>query len=62
MNEECWEANYWCDGVGRTTARGCNTDAEIVFDLRCKVNDTVWDIRDLVETFVFLAPIGCGNN
>ena len=48
--------------MSRTTAGGCNTDAEIVFDLRCKVNDTVWDIRDLVETFVFLAPIGRGNN
>ena len=61
-NEECWEANYWCDGVSPTTAGGCNTDAEIVFDLRCKVNDRVWDIRDLVETFVFVTPLGCANN
>ena len=41
-----------------TTAGGYNTDAEIVFDLRCKVNDSVWDIRDWVETFVFLLHLG----
>jgi len=44
--------------VSPTTAGGCNTDAEIVFDLRCKVNDSVWDIRDWVETFVFLLHLG----
>jgi len=62
INEECWEANYWCDGVSPTTAGGCNTDAEIVFDLRCKVNDRVWDIIDLIATFVFVTPLGCANN
>ena len=41
-----------------TTAGGCNTDAGIVFGLRCKVNDSVWDIRDWVETFVFLLHLG----
>ena len=48
--------------MSRTTAGGCNTDAEIVFDLQCKVNESVLDIGDLVETFVFVAPLGCGNN
>ena len=62
INEECWEANYWCNGVSPTTAGGYNTDAEIVFDLRCKVNDSVWDIRDWVETFVFVTSLGYGNN
>ena len=62
INEECWEANYWCDGVSPTTAGGCNTEAEIVFDLRCKVNDRVWEIRNLVATFVFVTPLGCANN
>ena len=58
-----WGADvFWCDGVSPTAAGGCNTDAEIVFDLRCKVNDSVWDIRDLVETFVFLSPFRYGNN
>ncbi len=38
---------FWCDGVSPTAAGGCNTDAEIVFDLRCKVNDSVWGIRHL---------------
>ena len=41
-----------------TTAGGHNTDAEIVFDLRCKVNDSVWDITDWVETFVFVLYLG----
>ncbi len=46
-----------------TTAGGpCDTDAEIAFDLRCKINDRVWDIRDLVETFVFITPLGCADN
>jgi hypothetical protein len=44
--------------VSPTTAGGCNTDAEIVFDLRCKVNDSVWDIRDWVEIFVLLLHLG----
>ena len=63
INKNCWEANYWCDGVSPTTAGGpCDTDAEIAFDLRCKINDRVWDIRDLVETFVFITPLGCADN
>jgi hypothetical protein len=62
INEECWKANYWCDGVSPTTTGGCDTDAEIVFDLRCKVNDRLWDIRDLIATFVFVTPLGCTNN
>ena len=62
INEECWKANYWCDGVSPTTTGGCDTDAEIVFDLRCKVNDRVWDIIDLIATFVFVTPLGCTNN
>ena len=53
---------FWCDGVSPTTAGGCNTEAEIVFDLRCKVNDRVWEIRNLVATFVFVTPLGCANN
>ena len=63
INKNCWEANYWCDGVSPTTAGGpCDTDAEIAFDLQCKINDRVWDIRDLVETFVFITPLGCADN
>ena len=43
-----------------TTAGGGKTDAEIIFDLRCKVKDSVWDIRDLGGTFVFLLHLGMG--
>ena len=47
INENCWEANYW-------RAEG--------FDLSCNYYDRVWDIGDLIETFVFVTPLGCANN
>ena len=63
INEDCWKANYWCDGANPTMPGGpCDTDKEITFNLQCTVNARVWNIRDFVETFVFVTPLGCANN